>query len=116
MLIVAASLLYAFHVGPRSIVLAFLIAAVTLEILEKSVLVWTTRRIPVAVGTQTLIGTPVKVISACRPAGRVRVGAESWKARCAEGADVGELLVVEAVDNATLLVGRSDRQPGRSRR
>ncbi|HZQ89086.1 MAG TPA: NfeD family protein [Gaiellaceae bacterium] len=107
MLIVAALLLYAFHVGPRSAVLALLISAVALELLEKSVLVWTTRRIPVAVGPETMIGRRVKVISACRPAGRVRIGAESWKARCADGADVGELLVVEAVDDVTLLVGRA---------
>jgi len=109
MLIVAASLLYAFHVGPRSVVLALLIAAVMFELAEKSVLVWTTRRIPVAVGMETMIGRRVKVISTCRPAGRVRIDAESWNARCAEGADVGEFLVVEAVDDITLLVGRSDR-------
>jgi len=106
MLIVAASLLYAFHVGPRSMMLAFLVAAITLEVVEKSVLIWTTRRIPVSAGAEAMIGRPVEVISACRPTGRVRMGAESWKARCSDGAGAGELLVVEAVDSVTLVVGR----------
>ena len=106
LLIVAAALLYAFHVGSRSVLLAFFAAAITLEIVEKSLLVLTTRRIPVSAGTEAMIGQPVKVTSACRPLGRVRMGAESWKARCDEGAGVGERLVVEAVDSVTLVVAR----------
>jgi len=38
------------------------------------------------------------------PAGRVRFGVESWKARCAEGADVGERLLIDSVESVTLVV------------
>ena len=107
-LIVAAALLVFLHVGPRSVMFAFLAAAIAFEIVEKTVLVRWTRRIPVSAGAEAMIGRPVTVVSPCRPAGRVRMGAESWNARCAEGADVGEPLVVEAVDSVTLVVGRPD--------
>lgn len=104
MLIVAILLLYALDVTSRTVLLALLAAAVVFELVEKSLLVWSTRRIPVSAGAETMIGRPVRVTSACRPLGRVRMGAESWKARCAEGAGIGERLVVEAVDNVTLVV------------
>jgi membrane protein implicated in regulation of membrane protease activity len=41
-----------------------------------------------------------------RPEGWVRLGGERWKARCGEGAGVGDLLVVAAVDQITLIVAR----------
>lgn len=104
MVIVAALLLLVFHVGPRAWVLAFLAAAIMFELAEKGLLVWYTRRIPVAAGAEAMIGRPVTVVSACRPAGRVRFGGESWKARCAEGAGVGECLVIDAVESVTLVV------------
>lgn len=104
MVVVAALLLLVFHVGPRSWVLALLAAAIVFELAEKGLLIRYTRRIPVAAGAEAMIGRPVTVISACRPAGRVRLGAESWKARCAEGAGVGERLVVAAVEESMTLV------------
>jgi membrane protein implicated in regulation of membrane protease activity len=39
------------------------------------------------------------------PPGRsVRFGVESWKARCAEGAGVGERVVIDSVEKGTLVV------------
>jgi membrane protein implicated in regulation of membrane protease activity len=90
------------------VTLALLGAAVAVEIVEKTILLWTTRRIPVSAGVEAMIGRPVTVVSPCRPAGRVRMGIESWKARCADGAGVGERLVVQAVDEMTLVVARPD--------
>ena len=104
MVVVAASLLLVFHVGPRPWVLLLLAGAIVFELAEKGLLVWYTRRIPVAAGTEAMIGRPVTVVSACRPAGRVRFGVESWKARCAEGAGVGERLVIDSVESVTLVV------------
>jgi membrane protein implicated in regulation of membrane protease activity len=104
MAIVAALLLLVFHVGPRLWVLAFLAAAIVFELGEKGFLVWYMRGIPVAAGAEAMVGRRVTVVSACRPGGRVRFGGESWKARCAEGAGVGECLVIDAVENVTLVV------------
>ena len=104
MAIVAALLLLVFHVAPRPWVVALLAAAIVFELTEKGLLVWYTRRIPVAAGAEAMIGRTVTVVSACRPAGRVRFGGESWRARCAEGAAVGERLVIGAVDGVTLVV------------
>jgi len=108
MAIVAALLLLVFHVGPRSWMVALLAAAMVFELAEKGLLVWYTRRIPVAAGAEAMIGRPVTVLSACRPAGRVRFGGESWKARCAQGAGVGERLVIDAVESVTLVVSPPD--------
>ena len=108
MLIVAALLLLVFHVGPRPWVLALLVVAIVFELVEKGLLVRYTRRIPVAAGAEAMIGRPVTVVSACRPAGRVRFGGESWKASCAEGAGVGERLVIDAVESVTLVVSTPD--------
>jgi len=85
-------------------VVALLAAGIAFELAEKGLLVWYARRIPVAVGVEAMIGRPVTVVSACCPAGRVRFGGESWKARCAEGAAVGERLVIDAVESVTLVV------------
>jgi membrane-bound ClpP family serine protease len=104
MVIAAALLLLAFHVGPRSWVLVLLAGAIVFELAGKGLLVRYTRRIPVATGTEAMIGRSVTVVSACRPAGRVRFGVESWKARCAEGAGVGERLVIDSVESLTLVV------------
>ena len=108
MVIVAALLLLVFHVAPRAWVLALLVAAIVLELAEKGLLVWYVRRIPVAAGAEAMIGRRVTVVTACRPAGRVRFGGESWKARCAEGAAVGERLVIDAVESVTLVVSTPD--------
>lgn len=64
------------------------------------------RRIPKGVGDATLIGRKATVVSACRPDGQVRIAGEIWKARCAEGADPGETVVVAGRDDLRLLVDR----------
>jgi membrane protein implicated in regulation of membrane protease activity len=82
------------------------VCALVFELAEKGFWWWTTRRIPHAVGAEAMPGRPVTVVSACRPYGRVRFGRESWNARCLEGAAVGECLVIDAVERATLIVSR----------
>jgi membrane-bound ClpP family serine protease len=76
------------------------------EIVEKLLLVWYSKRMPPAVGREALIGLPVTAVSACLPEGWVRLGGERWKARCSQGAGIGDALVVEAVDRITLIVAR----------
>ncbi len=58
------------------------------------------------VGAQTMIGQRATVVSACRPDGQVRLLGEIWHARCADGADEGDTVVVTARDRLTLVVER----------
>jgi membrane protein implicated in regulation of membrane protease activity len=67
---------------------------------------WTHRRRP-AVGAEALIGAQAVVVEACRPLGRVRVAGELWRARCDDGADAGETVVIRALDGLTLVVDRT---------
>ena len=106
MLIVAALLLAALHVVPAPWGVALVGGAIAFEIAEKGFLVRYTRRIPLATGAEAMIGRQVTVVSDCRPAGRVSFGSESWSARCREGADVGDSLVIDSVENVTLMVNK----------
>jgi membrane-bound ClpP family serine protease len=82
--------------------------AIVWEIAEKLFWFRSSKRIPIAVGREAMIGLPVTVISPCQPEGRVQLLGERWKARCAAGAGVGDTLVIEAVEQITLVV----RTPG----
>ena len=113
MLVIAALvLLIAMHVVPTQMGLLLACAAALFEVVEKGFWAWHTRRIPLAVGVETMRGRPVTVLSACRPEGRVRFGSESWNARCVAGAAVGERLVIDAVENLTLVVSSPVRTTG----
>ena len=98
-------LLLALHVVGGALGFSLLGAAVALEVVEKGYLVWWTRRLPPVVGPEAMVGESVTVVSACRPFGRVRFGVESWRAVCVEGAELGETLRIEAVEDVTLVVG-----------
>src|SRR5579864_9742622 len=108
MLIVAALLLFAIHVVPEPWGVTLVVGAVAFEVVEKWLWVRYTRRIPLAAGPDAMIGRPVTVVAACRPVGRVRFGSESWSARCREGAGVGESLVIDSVEEVTLIVNKPD--------
>ncbi len=56
------------------------------------------------VGVETLIGREATVVRACRAEGQVRLDGELWQAQCAEGADPGEMVVIEGVDRLRLTV------------
>jgi membrane protein implicated in regulation of membrane protease activity len=58
------------------------------------------------VGRDTLIGAKALVVTACRPNGQVKLGGETWSARCEQGADRGEQVTVTGIDDLTLLVER----------
>lgn len=63
----------------------------------------------VGTGAETLIGASATVVRACRPAGQVRISGETWEARCEDGADPGEAVVVVARDGLVLVVERAAR-------
>lgn len=108
MLIVTGLLvLIALNVVPAHLGLVLVGAAVVFEVAEKGFWLWSSRRIPLAVGIETMLGRPVTVISPCRPDGRVRFGSESWMARCVTGAGIGESLIIDGIENLTLVVSNT---------
>jgi membrane protein implicated in regulation of membrane protease activity len=68
------------------------------------------RRKRVSVGAETLIGREATVAAPCRPEGQVRVGGELWEARCEDGADRGDEVVVTGRSGLQLVV---EKLPGR---
>jgi membrane protein implicated in regulation of membrane protease activity len=84
--------------------IALVATAVIWEIAEKAFWFSSTRRIPLAIGPETLVGRTVEVVAPCRPYGTVRVRSERWNARCREGADVGDTVIVESMEWLTLVV------------
>lgn len=57
-----------------------------------------------SVGAQTLIGRTAAVSALCDPEGQVRLDGETWQARCAVPARVGEQVHVVGREDLTLLV------------
>lgn len=53
-----------------------------------------------------MIGQAATVVRACHPSGQVRLGGETWDARCEEWADVGDEVLVRTRDGLTLIVER----------
>jgi membrane-bound ClpP family serine protease len=104
MLIIVGALLLAMFVVPAPWGPVLVGCAIVWEIAEKVFWFRSTKRIPISVGREAMIGLPVTVISPCQPEGRVQLLGERWKARCAAGAGVGDKLVIEAVEQITLVV------------
>jgi membrane protein implicated in regulation of membrane protease activity len=103
-LAIAAAVLLAFFVLPAPWGIVSVASAIAWEILEKAFWFYRTKGIPVAVGPEAMIGQPVDVIAACRPYGKVRVSSERWNASCSQGADVGDTVIIEAIERLTLIV------------
>ena len=80
------------------------IAGATFELGETTLFIWWSKRRRAVVGTEVLIGRPAIVSTECKPVGQVRIVGELWQARCEPGADVGDEVIVKAVDGLTLVV------------
>ena len=106
MILVGGILLAAFIV-PEAWRLPVILVAGVVEIAETGFWLWYTRRRRVQMGPETLVGSTGTVVTACAPQGQVRVQGELWRARCADGAAVGEEVRVLALDGLTLLVERA---------
>jgi membrane protein implicated in regulation of membrane protease activity len=81
--------------------------AAVIEVAETFFWIWLSRRGRVRMGPETLLGMTAEVVAPCRPTGQVRVQGELWRARCEEGADTGELVLVRALEGLTLVVERA---------
>jgi membrane protein implicated in regulation of membrane protease activity len=104
MLLVAAVLLAVFDVVPDSWDALLIGLAAVVEIAETLFWVWLSRRGRIRMGPETLVGATAEVVAPCRPVGQVRVQGELWRARCEEGADAGDTVLVRSLDGLTLLV------------
>jgi membrane-bound ClpP family serine protease len=106
MLVVVGSIFLARFVVPAPWGVVLVACAIAWEIAEKLFWFYSSKRIPIAVGREAMIGLPVTVISPCQPEGRVQLLGERWQARCNAGAGVGDTLVIEAVEQITLVVSK----------
>jgi membrane protein implicated in regulation of membrane protease activity len=107
MLLVLA-ILAAIFLLPTPWGLVAVVAAAVVEIAELGVFVWYSRRRRATTGAEALPGTVGIVVQPCRPIGQIRVAGELWRAHCDEGADRGEVVVVESLGpELTLIVKRS---------
>ena len=104
MLLVAAVLLAVFDVVPDSWDALLIGLAAVVEIAETLFWVWLSRRGRVRMGPETLVGATAEVVASCRPLGQVRLQGELWRARCEEGADAGDTVLVRGLEGLTLLV------------
>jgi membrane protein implicated in regulation of membrane protease activity len=55
-------------------------------------------------GAETVVGEQALVITECRPSGQVKFRGQVWGATCPQGAGVGEVVVVTAVQGVKLEV------------
>jgi membrane protein implicated in regulation of membrane protease activity len=83
------------------------LAGAVFELGEAAALVRWSKHRAALVGTEALIGRAAIVSAECRPDGQVRVAGELWQARCEPGADVGDEVIVRALEGLTLVVERS---------
>jgi len=106
MLFLGAILLAVFVLPPRWAVPVVLLAAV-IEVAETAFWIRYSRRRRVQMGPETLVGAVGLVVTPCMPEGQVRLQGELWRARCGDGADVGEQVRVLELDGLTLVVERA---------
>jgi membrane protein implicated in regulation of membrane protease activity len=83
------------------------IAAGIVEVVEVGVFIWYSKRRRATTGAEALPGQRGTVVETCRPIGQIRVDGELWRARCDEGADPGDPVIVESLGpGLTLIVKR----------
>jgi membrane-bound serine protease (ClpP class) len=84
--------------------IAAIVVGMAIELGEAAFWIRLSRRRQPAIGAESLVGAVGVATSECRPRGRVRVRGEVWQAVCDDGADRGDLVVVEGVSGLTLQV------------
>ena len=81
-----------------------ILVGLTIEIGEATFWMRRSKRGRPRIGPEALVGAEGSAVDECRPAGRVRVHGEIWRALCPEGADPGERIVVTGLSGLTLEV------------
>ena len=116
MLLIGAAVVLALTVLPPAWGLALVAGTVALELTQTAFWYRYTRRYPVSVGREALLGQAAEVLEPCRPVGWIRVHGERWRARCRAGdAGRGDAVVVEGVEGLTLVVSPAANALAQSR-
>ena len=80
---------------------ALIAAGALIELAEIGVwLRW--RNVRATTGVEAMVGMTGVVVTDCDPGGQVRGKGKIWKAHCAEGAEVGTNVRIDAVDGLRL--------------
>jgi membrane protein implicated in regulation of membrane protease activity len=79
------------------------LAAGVVELAEVGLWVWYSKRRRPTTGIEALVGAVGVAVTRCEPDGRVRVDGELWSAVCADGAQPGDRVVVDRVDEGLTL-------------
>jgi membrane-bound serine protease (ClpP class) len=103
---ILVALALALFVLPHPWGVVAIVGSLVLEVGEAWFWIKLSRRRRAVVGAEALVGAEAVVAATCRPVGQVRVVGELWRARCDEGADIGEIVRVLGVDGLTLQVER----------
>jgi membrane protein implicated in regulation of membrane protease activity len=106
-MLLLGAILLALLVLPEAWDVPVVLAAAVVEVGETGFWLWYTRRRRARVGAETLVGATGRVVTPCLPTGQIRLQGELWRARCDEGADVGEEVRVLELDGLTLVVERA---------
>jgi membrane protein implicated in regulation of membrane protease activity len=93
---------------PTGWAIAVVVTAAVIEVAEVGFWYWFSHRRKAVTGAEALPGSRGVVVSPCRPEGQVRIDGELWRARCEEGADPGDTVVVERLDPGLTLVVRKE--------
>jgi membrane protein implicated in regulation of membrane protease activity len=99
-----AMIALAIFVFPPWLGLVAVATGIAVEVAEVGFWVRFLRRYRVRTGAEGLIGEVAEVVAACEPLGRVRLRGETWHARCAANAAVGDRVTVTDLDGLTLEV------------
>jgi membrane-bound serine protease (ClpP class) len=105
--ILLGAIFLAFFVLPIEWAIPVVILGAIVEVGETFFWLWYSRRRRVQVGAETLIGELAEVVTRCAPLGQVRLQGEIWRARCEEGAERGEHVRVQGLEELTLVVERA---------
>lgn len=100
-------LLLAIFVLPSPWGLVAIVAGAVWEVGEAWFMIRWTQRRRAQVGAEALMGRTAKVVVACSPRGQVAVTGERWQADCAEGAGVGDEVVIRGITGLVLQVERA---------
>jgi membrane-bound serine protease (ClpP class) len=82
---------------------ATVLVAGIVELAEVGFWIWYSKRRRPTTGAEGLVGAVGVAVTRCEPAGRVRIAGELWSAVCAEGAEPGERVRVERVEDGLVL-------------
>jgi membrane protein implicated in regulation of membrane protease activity len=97
LVLLIGAILAAVFVLPRPWGIAVVAVAVAYELVEKAFWIRYSRRRPILMGKEAMIGANARVVSDCLPSGYVRFRGELWRARCSDRVVAGDRVRIGSV-------------------